>query len=398
MSETGLSDKGSKAGNSASCCSASGTSGSPFIRISDNPNLKASPNKIQNKLSEWICGTVLTKAGPVYQITSDWSGSDFWGQVKCRISAFRNHYIVPPGLYAVGQPDETSDVFASANYKLSFDILRRALKGLNVWILVLDTKGINVWCAAGKGSFGSKELVQRIRAVQMEKVINHKKIIIPQLSAPGVNSLAVRKETGFRVLFGPVSARDIPAYINRGYKSTEKMRAVRFTMLDRLVLTPMEINPAIKKYYLFALPIALITGLQPAGILFRDIWLIGAPLLLLGLASVFIGALLTPLFLPYVPSRSFAIKGWIMGMIGMPALVPLMGDAIAQSIWLMFFSYIFFPLASSYIALQFTGSTTFTGISGVKKELKFGIPIYIGGSAVSILLLILFKLAQWSVI
>lgn len=61
-------------------------------------------------------------------------------------------------------------------------------------------------------------------------------------------------------------------------------------------------------------------------------------------------------------------------------------------------SYIFFPLASSYIALQFTGSTTFTGMSGVRKELKIALPVYLIFTAVSIILLIVGKLYHWKVI
>ena len=49
-------------------------------------------------------------------------------------------YSVAPGLYAVGAPDRESDVLVTANYKLSFDTLRRELKGFNAWVLVLDTK------------------------------------------------------------------------------------------------------------------------------------------------------------------------------------------------------------------------------------------------------------------
>jgi len=36
------------------------------------------------------------------------------------------------------------------------------MPGRNLWILILDTKGVNVWCAAGKGTFGTEELVFRI--------------------------------------------------------------------------------------------------------------------------------------------------------------------------------------------------------------------------------------------
>jgi ABC-type molybdate transport system permease subunit len=55
-------------------------------------------------------------------------------------------------------------------------------------------------------------------------------------------------------------------------------------------------------------------------------------------------------------------------------------------------------LASSYIALQFTGATTFTGMSGVKKELKISIPLYILGIVVSLILLLFYKLGEWRLI
>ncbi|MEK7789052.1 MAG: hypothetical protein AAB283_03975, partial [Planctomycetota bacterium] len=60
----------------------------------------------------------------VSKVSPDWTCKDFWGQIKCRISSLRMRYTVNPGLYAVGEPDRESDVFVTANYKLSFDILR----------------------------------------------------------------------------------------------------------------------------------------------------------------------------------------------------------------------------------------------------------------------------------
>jgi hypothetical protein len=97
----------------------------------------------------WSSGTVSTPSGTVYRVSTEWTRQDYWGMIKSRSGAFRMNYSVPPGLYAVGEPTKDSDVFVTANYKLTFDTLRRELKGLNAWILVLDTKSINVWCAAG---------------------------------------------------------------------------------------------------------------------------------------------------------------------------------------------------------------------------------------------------------
>ena len=142
-------------------------------------------------------------------------------------------------------------MFASVNYKLSFDILRKALNGLSAWILVLDTKGINVWCAAGKGTFGTAELVKRINKVKLTNVVNHMRIIVPQLGAVGINADEVRKQTGFKVYFGPVYAKDIKNYIEAGKRKTPEMRKIEFSTLNRLILTPMEIIPAIKKFFIF---------------------------------------------------------------------------------------------------------------------------------------------------
>jgi hypothetical protein len=52
-------------------------------------------------------------------------------------------------------------------------------------------------------------------------------------------------------------------------------------------------------------------------------------------------------------------------------------------------------MISSYVALQFTGSTTFTGMSGVKKELKYAVPLYIMSAIISIVVLALYKVSQW---
>ncbi len=347
----------------------------------------------------WITGALASDIGAIPIISTDLVGSDYWEHIKCRVSDFRNNYAVNPGLYAVGAPDGNSDVFVSANYKLSFDVLRKALKGLNAWVLVLDTKGINVWCAAGKGTFGTAELTQRISVTKLARVVEHRRVIVPQLGAPGISAHIVKKSSGFKVSYGPVRAEDIGAYVASGYKATKEMRTVKFPLNDRLVLTPMEINPAMKKYYpWYALIILAVFGLRPDGILFRDAVAGGLPFLLLGLTAVFAGALVTPLLLPFIPFKSFAIKGWITGILFTVLFERLIAMPWHSISTLRFFTYLFFPLASSYIALQFTGSTTFTGMSGVKKELRISLPLYIAGVAASIVLLTIHKLTEWRLI
>lgn len=336
---------------------------------------------------------------PVAKISSDWLLSDYLGSFECRVSnSFRMKYRVEPALYSLGAPDDESDVFVSANYKLSFDILRKALEGLSVWILVIDTKGINVWCAAAKGTFGAKELSMRINEVGLADIVNHRRIIVPQLSAAGISAGAVFKHTGFKVCFGPVYAKDIKNYLSAGRRKTSEMRRINFSMADRLILTPIEIVPLIKKFLVFTVIILLFFGLQPSGILFKDAWLSGKPFLLLGIGSIIGGAFITPILLPFIPFRSFALKGWMIGILLTLPTVFYFNIQGQKNALIFMAEVIFFPMASSYLALQFTGSTTFTNISGVKKELKIALPIYLVSALISIALIIIYKIGMLGVL
>jgi len=355
----------------------------------------SAPAAASKPAGAWVTGTVETPAGRVPAVSTEITQTERREHLWCRVSAYREAYTVQPGLYAAGSPDKDADVLVSANYKLSFDALRKELKGLDVWILVLDTKGINVWCAAGKGTFGTDELVNRISLTRLKEIVDHKRLIVPQLGAVGISAHNVKAATGFKVKYGPVRASDIPGYIHAGHKATREMRTVRFGVMDRLILTPMELNPAMKKYPPFALFVLLVFGLQPTGIIFKDALTGGLPFLLLGFVTVFTGAFLTPVLLPYVPFRSFAVKGWIVGML---ATVLCMGLFGSQGTALTVFTYLFFPMASSYIALQFTGSTTFTGMTGVEKELRVGLPVYLVSAVVSVICLIVYKINEWGVL
>jgi hypothetical protein len=343
--------------------------------------------------------TMDTAIGCIPTISSKWSWSDRWGQIKCRIGGRRDDYKVLPGLYAIGTPNENSDVFVTANYKLTFDILRKDIKGMDAWILALDTKGINVWCAAGKGSFGTEELVKRIKKTNLKNLIKHNKLIVPQLGAVGVSAHKVTEKTGFKVIYGPIKSGDIKNYVENNYSATEEMRRMNFPLKDRLVLVPVEFFQPWKKFLWLSAFTLLIFGLQPNGIIFSYIFTEGLPIVILGAVSIIAGALLVPALLPILPSRSFAIKGFTIGLIT-PIIALLFSGYIPvfSNVYIIIFCWILYPIISSYIGLQFTGASTFTNMSGVKKELKIGLPIYLISVGFSIILVILFKLSIWRVL
>lgn len=155
-----------------------------------------------NPNDPWIIGEMRTDAGMVPQIADQLTFADTMGSWKARWGIGRMSYKINPGIYAVGTPDSSSDVLVTANYKLTFDALRKELTGLNLWILVLDTKGINVWCAAGKGTFGTKELINQINKTRLSEIVSHRNLILPQLGAPGVIAHEVTRMTAFRLNMG----------------------------------------------------------------------------------------------------------------------------------------------------------------------------------------------------
>jgi NAD-dependent dihydropyrimidine dehydrogenase PreA subunit len=138
------------------------------------------------------------------------------------------------GLRVFGKPDESSPVFVTANFDLTVKRVTKYLKNIDCYLLVAPTKGINVWCAAGGDSFNARSVISVVRTSRIGQKVKHRKLILPQLSAPGVDLKQVEKETGWHCEFGPVYAADIPEYLKNGLKKTTSMRRVTFGLKDRL--------------------------------------------------------------------------------------------------------------------------------------------------------------------
>lgn len=356
-----------------SCCPAVGINTEPVIVV-------ASLNQ------SFVEGSVQTPCGRMPQVSSRLTRSDQWGTVKARFNINRMNYTVDPGLYALGAPDHASPVLVSANYKMSFDVLRRALSGINAWILVLDTKGINVWCAAGKGTFGTQELIERIQTSGLKSVVSHRQLILPQLGAPGVAAHLIKQATGFKVNYGPVRAADLPAYIDAGLKASPEMRRISFPLRERAVLIPVELTQAAKQFLIISaafLILAAILGPQDykMNLIHDGLFAVAA------VTCAFLGgAVLSPLLLPWLPGRAFSIKGFAVGLAIALCLVYLRHGnlqtwpGIAQAMsWLMMI-----PAVTAYLAMNFTGCSTFTSLSGVKKEMRFALPLQISAASLGL--------------
>jgi acetyl-CoA decarbonylase/synthase complex subunit gamma len=295
-------------------------------------------------------------------------------------------HTVDPGLYALGTPDDQSTVLVTANYKMSFNRLRESLPGRNAWILVLDTDGVNVWCAAGKGSFGTRELVRCVDACGLDRIVAHRKLILPQLSAPGVEAHQVKHLTGFRVLYGPVRAADLPFFIDAGFKATPEMRRKTFTTRERAVLIPVELVSALKWGALLSLLFFLAAGFLTAGTFISGALTHGLFPALALMGAIVAGAVVTPLLLPWLPGRAFALKGAVTGLVTAGLLtfaragISGVGD-LETIAW-----FFLVPALSAYLAMNFTGASTYTSLSGVRKEMRVAVPLEISVGIIGICL------------
>ena len=298
------------------------------------------------------------------------------GRWRVRWGIGRDNYLVAPGLYALGAPDGDAPVLVTANYKLTFDVVRRDGMGLNAWILVLDTRGINVWCAAGEGTFGTEEVIRRVTETRLSKVVNHRRLILPQLGASGVAAHEVLKGCGFSVVYGPVRARDIRSFLDAGMKASPGMRRVGFSMIDRLVLTPVEITGMLRPAGWAAVALFLLAGVGPGVFSLGAAWERGFAAVATLAAGILAGAVVTPVLLPWLPGRAFSVKGGLAG--GVLAVCGVLWQRGALEAPAALALLLAMTAVSSFVAMNFTGATPFTSPSGVEKEMRRALPVQAG--------------------
>lgn len=344
--------------------------------------------KLPSAGQHFVLGTTTSGVGEVATVAASLTIQDKMGSWLARWNIGRMSFVVEPGLYAQGSPDSSSPVVVTANYKMSFDQLRLALAGRDCWLLILDTKGINVWCAAGKGTFGTVELYDQIVASRLAEVVTHRKIIVPQLGAPGVNGLEIKKYTGFQVVWGPIMAADLPAFLDNGMKADPAMRRKDFPVAERLALVPVELVQASGKTFLLILFFILLSALGGDYPFWQAALEMGGFAALALVAALVSGTVLVPLMLPWLSGRAFSVKGMWAGLFSYLLLVASYGllwperiigrlEAVA---WLLMVTAV-----SSWLGMNFTGSSTYTSRAGVRYEMMRAIPVQAGSFLVGVL-------------
>lgn len=331
----------------------------------------------------YVVGAVQTPAGPVPRISAELGRADRLGTWRVRWGIGRSDYRVRPGLYALGEPGAASPVLVTANYKLTFDVLRSSLGESGVWLLVVDTRGINVWCAAGKGTFSAEEVARMVRETRLDEVVEHRRLVLPQLSAPGVAAHRVKEACGFRVTFGPVRAADIHAFLAAGMQADATMRTVTFGLGERVALAPAELQYLWDRRMLLAYAGAIaVSSVDGDGVSLRRGLRRGLPIVGAAGLAVLAGGGITPALLPWLPGRSFSLKGATVGVAVAAGTVVAAGGRLSPAARLAVLAGV--PAAASYAAMNFTGSSPITSPSGVEREMRRALPLQVAAAAFAV--------------
>lgn len=336
----------------------------------------------------FVIGSLPTPVGDVPQVSPSLNGGDTWGTFKARRGVGRMDYKVDAGLYALGRPTQSSPVLVTANYKMSFDRVRSRVGDLDAWILVLDTEGVNVWCSAGKGTFGTGELVERIASSRLAEVVSHRRLILPQLAGPGVAAHEVKKLSGFKVVWGPIRSDDINEFIDAGYEATPLMRRRTFPLRERIVLIPVELVDAVIVAAKIVPVLLVVGGLVGTDTFWANVLSNGLFAAMALISAIVAGAILTPILLPWLPGRAFALKGLIPGLAAAAILSGirydgsgLLANRLEVAAWIFLI-----PALATFLSMNFTGASTYTSLSGVRKEMRWAVPAQICAGIVGLAL------------
>jgi hypothetical protein len=206
---------------------------------------------------------------------------------------------------------------------------------------------------------------------------------VPQLGGPGVAAHEVKKRSGFGVEFGPVRAADLPVYLCT-HEATPEMRRVEFGLRDRIVLIPVELVSVLLPMVIAAAIVFFAGGLLASSAV---------------VAAVLAAVVLFPILLPWIPTPNFGTKGFILGgFVALPfGLAALLGHpepAFWQRAGSACAYLLTLPPLTAFLTLNFTGATTFTSKSGVRREMFAYIPIMAWMFGAGVLLSIAFTLTN----
>ncbi len=284
---------------------------------------------------------------------------------RCIFTGQIDHVPIEPGIYQSGHPNENSSIIVTANYEYTYIKVRRSIKGLDAWILCVDSNGINVWCAARGNDFGNAQLLEAVEATGIHDFTKKKTLILPQLSAGGVAIPQLPKNSEkfpFKIVYGPIWSKDIPQYIKeRPTRKPDSMKLAKFTMSNRLRAGITHTTFLLRK--IFLLPLIAIAILLFALNWSNKLWWIG---------EIFIWIILTNAIIAFLfPlsdfSRKFILKGIFFGVINIIILGGI-SWILHKSLFFILWNLCLYFWIAFFSTMSFSGYTMSTSPREIQSE------------------------------
>jgi acetyl-CoA decarbonylase/synthase, CODH/ACS complex subunit gamma len=119
-----------------------------------------------------------------------------------------------PGLYRIGTPGKDAPVLMTVNFSLTFFTLQGYLEATRIpcFMLIVDTEGLSVLTAVAAGKLSETLVRDSLKKFEVEKEVNHKKLIIPGYASP--LSGRIEDASGWKVLVGPRDAAEIGEFLH----------------------------------------------------------------------------------------------------------------------------------------------------------------------------------------
>ncbi|MFX0104876.1 MAG: methyltransferase domain-containing protein [Candidatus Hodarchaeota archaeon] len=289
---------------------------------------------------------------------------------RCIFTGQVDHVPIEPGIYQSGNPDENSPIIVTANYVYTYIKLMRAIKGIDAWVLCVDSKGINVWCAARGNNFGNKQLIEAVDATGITKITKKKTLILPQLSAGGITAPLIKSEAPdfpYNILYGPVWAKYLPQFLKeRPAHKPDSMKLARFTGSHRLRAWITHTTFLFRKIFLFPsiglFLLLILVGLFGALSAIK-LWILGEFLLWI----VITNALIAILFPITNFTRKFITKGFVFGVINI-SLFSGISLFLQYSLPSIFLSLCLYFWLAFFSTMSFSGYTMATSPREIQDE------------------------------
>jgi len=151
---------------------------------------------------------------------------------------------------------------------------------------------------------------------------------------------------------------------------------------------PVELVIALKTALIIGPILFLVSALLRPGEFWTNGVMYGLYSVLAFLMAVAAGAVFTPILLPWLPSRAFSVKGLSLGLLG-----ALIWAALRWETWVVWTGrlemaawFLMMPAVAAFLAMNFTGASTCTSLSGVKKEMRISLPVQIGACTAGLIL------------